>query len=95
MSTPRFDITRLSCLEQARALFNAITEITTGRKKVQVRYGEQWIEYHRTSAGDLDLLRQMYQSIWSGCAEAQQALPDLRPGARARRGPGMITRIHG
>lgn len=76
-------------------MFNAIHQITTGAKKVQVRYGEQWVEYHRTSAGDLELLRQMYQSIWNDCVEAQKCLPDLRPGARAKRGPAMTTKIYG
>lgn len=91
--TNRYDLASASCLEQARGFYRALTDITTGKQRVQVRYGDQWTEYHNTSASDVAMLRQMYMAVWNTCPEAQKCLPNLSPSARVLRGPAMPLRI--
>lgn len=81
-----FDASGLSCLEQARTLYNAYFALSTGRRAVRVVYDNYTVEYRPLMQGDVAQLRDLYMRIRNGCAEAQ-TLPDLSEGTRVRRGP--------
>lgn len=86
------DITALSCLEQARYLYNAYLGALTGQTEVQVRHGDYWATYRANSPTDMAKLAEAYQIIRGGCPEAMAQLPPLN--ARfGRRGPPIQGRL--
>jgi hypothetical protein len=92
--TPKLDFADLPCIEQARSLLNAYNRMLTGGQRTQVRHGDFWTEYRSNSPADMLALRNMYAQIRQNCPAAA-ALPDLSPGARVQRGPGLPICIRG
>lgn len=73
-----------TCVDILKALHNQYLNVITGNVRVVVRFHERWSEYQRA---DVEQIRLAYQTIYSQCpTAAREGLPDLSPGARARRG---------
>jgi len=92
--TPRLDFSKMSCFQQAESLLNAYQRMLSGGQRVEIRHGDYWVQYRNNQPADMAALRDLYQQIRSNCPQAQ-CLPDLSPGARVRRGPGLSLRIEG
>ncbi len=73
----RVDLSRLSCLEQCRSLYNAYVKMLTGDQRVEVRQGENWVQYRSNAPGDMDRLAGLYMNLWQCCPDAQAVLPPL------------------
>lgn len=92
--TPKLDFNRMNCFEQAKSLLDAYQRMLTGGQRTEIRHGDYWVQYRNNSPADMTMLRNLYSQIRSGCPEAR-SLPDLSPGARVRRGPGLPLKIWG
>lgn len=86
VKTPTLDLANLSCLDQAKHLYNAYLRMLSGGQRTVVRHNDFWSEYRSNTAGDMDRLRELYETIRSGCPAAQKALPSLDPAGAKRRG---------
>lgn len=93
--TPKIDPTNMTCFEHCKALYNAITALRAGTRKVQIRHGDYWVEYDRANPKNVEGLVTQYRELWGSCEEAQKALPSLSPGARAQRGGALPLKIYG
>ena len=77
-----------------QGLFQAYTMVATGNQRVRVRVQERWTDFARAN---LKELREFYMTMYQQAARAGTnmcGLPDLSPGLRVRRGPGVRT-LHG
>lgn len=79
------DWSTMSCLDVCKNLMNAVMVAQTQGKRVRVRYDNYEVEYKPEECGALIAL---YNTMRAQCDDpAVQALPNLQPGKRVRRGP--------
>lgn len=91
VKTPSVDLVNLSCLDQCKHLYNAYLRMLSGGQRTIVRHNDFWLEYRSNTAGDMDRLRDLYETIRNGCPEALRTLPSLHSsGAQRRGGPATL-----
>lgn len=77
----------MSCFDDCQALYDAYLQMLSGKTKVEVRYNDMWVQYRANTAGDMDRLRNLYQTLRNQCEQAATELPDLSSSKRVLRGP--------
>lgn len=83
----------MSCLEKVQFLHDVYLRVLSGNQRTRVAYNNYTVEYRGQYQNDVKALQQLYTSYWNMCPEAQACMPDLSPGARARRGPPTFGTI--
>lgn len=78
-----------ACYADVKSLYDAYLALLSGKQRIRVRYNDMWTEYRQTTAGDMDRLRELYQTLRLQCPDALANLPDLNPAMRVRRGPAV------
>jgi hypothetical protein len=76
---------RETVLELTRAYY----ALTSGNKRLRVRFQDRWTEYNPANATQLLVLVRTLRTQCTDCSD----IPDLNPGRRTERGPPAFLRI--
>jgi hypothetical protein len=77
------------CREVIAELQKAYIALTTGNKRVRVRFENRWTEYN---PGQSTRLMELINVIWAQCPDTS-GLMDFNPARRAQRGAPAFLRI--